>query len=112
VDYKTGGFPEPSQTIQLPVYAVCAAQQLGRRRGGRWRIHEAAYIAFGEPKPVKVVIGSGPSAEAKLAERQERLLDAIDRIDRGRFPPRPASTRLCGSCAYATVCRKDYVDDE
>jgi RecB family exonuclease len=112
VDYKSGRFPDPAQTVQLPVYAVCVAEDLARKRGGAWRVREASYIAFGEPKPVRVVIADGPQAAEKLAEGQERLLDAVDAIERGEFPPRPASTRLCGYCAYASVCRKDYVDGE
>ncbi len=112
VDYKTGRFPDAAQTIQLPIYSVCAAQQLARTRGGAWRVRDASYIAFAEPKPVRVVIADGPEAAAKLADGQDRLLDAIDRIDRGEFPPRPATTRLCTYCAYASVCRKDYVDVE
>ena len=112
VDYKSGHFPDPAQTIQLPIYAVCAAQQLARTRGGQWHVRDASYIAFAEPKPVRVVVADGPEAADKLADGQERLLDAIDRIDRGEFPPRPASIRLCSYCAYASVCRKDYVDGE
>jgi len=29
----------------------------------------------------------------------------------GDFRPAPAERRLCATCAYATVCRKEYVDD-
>jgi CRISPR/Cas system-associated exonuclease Cas4 (RecB family) len=39
-----------------------------------------------------------------------RLIDAVDAIARGEFPPRPAEWSLCASCAFAAVCRKDYVD--
>jgi RecB family exonuclease len=112
VDYKSGRVPEPAQTIQLPIYAVCAEQQLERTRGGRWHVRDARYIAFGDRKPVRVIVNDGPGAAATLADGQERLLDVIDRIDRGVFPPRPATTRLCGTCPFASVCRKDYVDGE
>jgi RecB family exonuclease len=112
VDYKTGRAPDPAQTIQLPVYAVCARQQLRRTRGQDWELAEAAYIAFGERKPVRVVVDDGPKAAEVLADGQQRLLDAIDQIERGEFPPRPASRRLCGYCEYSAVCRKDYVDGE
>jgi RecB family exonuclease len=112
IDYKSGRFPDAAQSIQLPIYSVCAAQQLARTRGGAWRVRDASYIAFAEPKLVRTVIAEGPDAAGKLADGQERLLDAIEGIDRGEFPPRPATTRLCSYCAYATVCRKDYVDGE
>ena len=111
-DYKSGRAPESDRTIQLPVYAVCLAQQLERARGERWALGEAAYVAFGERKPLRVVIGGGEAAAARLADGQQRLLDAIDAVERGEFPPRPASKRLCVTCPYATVCRKDYVDGE
>jgi RecB family exonuclease len=112
IDYKSGKVPEAAQTIQLPIYAVCAEQQLQRTRGERWEVGEASYIAFGERKPVRVVIGDGPGAAEKLADGQRRLLDAIDRIERGEFPPQPATPRLCGYCAYSNVCRKDFVDGD
>ena len=59
-----------------------------------------------------LAVDDGPKGAEALADGQRRLLDAIDRIERGSFPPRPFSRRICGYCAYATVCRKDYVDGE
>ncbi len=112
VDYKNGRAPAPAETIQLPIYAVCVQQQLQRARGGDWPVADAGYLAFGERKPVHLVIDDGAGAAEVLADGQQRLLDAIARIERGSFPPRPVSTRLCGYCPYATVCRKDYVDGE
>jgi ATP-dependent helicase/nuclease subunit B len=112
VDYKTGRAPDPAQTIQLPVYAVCARQQLRPAHGNDREVAEAAYLAFGERRPLRIVVEDGPKAAGVLADGQQRLLDAIDRIERGEFPPRPASRRLCGYCDYAAVCRKDYVDGE
>jgi ATP-dependent helicase/nuclease subunit B len=112
VDYKTGRAPDLAQTIQLPIYAVCARQQLRRTRGEDREVAEAGYMALGERKPVRVIVDDGPEAAGVLAEGQQRLLDVIGQIERGEFPPRPASTRLCGYCEYATVCRKDYVDGE
>ena len=46
-----------------------------------------------------------------LLDAQTRLLDAVDRIERGEFPPTPADTMMCARCAHAAVCRKDYVGD-
>jgi hypothetical protein len=109
VDYKTGKLPDVKRSVQLPVYAVCTRQQLERTRGGRWEVGEASYIAFGEDKPLRIVIEGGPGAEEALAKGQARLLEAIGRIERGEFPPQPAGSWLCASCSFATVCRKDYV---
>ncbi len=110
IDYKNGKLPEPGQTIQLPIYVVCIEQQLERTRKERWEVAEAGYIAFGDRRPDRPVITAGPEAATRLADGQARLLDAVERIDRGEFPPRPATPRLCSTCAYASVCRKDFVD--
>jgi hypothetical protein len=39
-----------------------------------------------------------------------RLVDAVDRIERGEFPPTPADTMMSPLCPRR-VCRKDYVGD-
>ena len=46
-----------------------------------------------------------------LASAQERLIDAVEAIERGEFPPTPEDVFLCGFCSYGAVCRKDYVGD-
>ncbi len=112
IDYKNGSAPKPAQTIQLPVYAVCVRQQLQRTRGEDWEPAEAGYLAFGERKAFHLAIDDGPKGAEALADGQRRLLGAIDEIERGSFPPRPFSKRICGYCPYATVCRKDYVDGD
>jgi len=112
IDYKNGSAPKPAQTIQLPVYAVCVRQQLQRTRGEDWEPAEAGYLAFGERKAFHLAVDDGPKGAEALADGQRRLLGAIDEIERGSFPPRPFSKRICGYCPYATVCRKDYVDGD
>ena len=42
----------------------------------------------------------------------ERVFAAVDGMARGEFPPRPHDPMMCSYCAYALVCRKDYVGDE
>jgi len=111
-DYKNGSAPKPAQTIQLPIYAVCVRQQLQRTRGEDWEPAEAGYLAFGERRAFHLAVDDGPKGAEAMADGQRRLLDAIDQIERGSFPPRPFSRRICSYCAYATVCRKDYVDGE
>ncbi len=107
IDYKIGRPPDDS--IQLPIYAVCLAQHFARE-GRPAAGAEALYIAFGDRRnPVQAVVGDGARSAAVLEQAQRRAIEAIDGIERGEFPPRPASPRLCATCAHAAVCRKDYV---
>ena len=59
----------------------------------------------------KALAGRGNITDA-LADGQQRLIDAVDGIERGDFPPRPDEPYLCTFCAFSSVCRKDYVGDE
>jgi len=110
VDYKRTR-PTPKQwALQLPIYGLCAEQALAGANDGPWRFGEAAYVAFGEKRQgVALSMAKPKDFGDKLEEAQDRLLDAVDGIERGVFPPRPAQTRLCTLCAYASICRKDYV---
>jgi ATP-dependent helicase/nuclease subunit B len=111
IDYKLGRAPRSSRALQLPIYGVCAAQHLEGYRGRSWRVGEAGYVAFGEPDVFRPLAGRQPIADT-LAAGQQRLLDAVEGIERGEFPPRPDEPFICTYCAYANVCRKDYVGDE
>lgn len=107
IDYKIGRAPDES--IQLPVYALCLQQQFARD-GRRVEIGEAFYVAFGQrARPIEVVLDGVAKGDSALDQAQERVLAAVEGIERGDFPPRPAAPRLCGVCAYAALCRKDYV---
>ena len=111
IDYKLGRAPKMTRALQLPIYGVCATQHLEGHRGRSWRVAEAGYVAFGEPDVFRPLTSRGDVADA-LAAGQARLLDAVEGIERGEFPPRPDEPFLCTFCAYAAVCRKDYVGDE
>lgn len=111
IDYKLRRAPRPSRALQLPIYGVCAAQHLEGHGGRSWRVGEAGYVAFGEPDVFRPLAARGP-IDAALAAGQQRLIDAVEGIERGEFPPRPDEPFLCTYCAYAGVCRKDYVGDE
>jgi len=111
VDYKLGKAPKPSRALQLPVYGVCAQQSLAGRHQQSWTLGRAGYVAFRE-KNAFVALGGSSSLREAVDAGQERLLTAIDAIERGEFPPRPDEPFLCTRCGYAPVCRKDYVGDE
>ena len=110
VDYKLGKAPKPARALQLPVYGVCAQQSLEGRHGRSWTLGRAGYIAFRE-KNAFVELGASSSLEKAVEAGQERLLSAIDGIERGEFPPKPDEPFICTRCGYASVCRKDYVGD-
>lgn len=114
-DYKSGYPPDPKRALQVPVYALCAREQLAARDDAGWTIDEAAYVAFTGPRTVvPVVLPDMPAsdAEAVLARARARLVDVVDGVERGAFPPQPYELRLCASCAFPSVCREDFVGDE
>ena len=112
VDYKLGRAPKPARGLQLPIYGVCASQQLAARdRTGR-PVSAAGYVAFKE-KNAFVTLGATPAAMAQAIEDgQQRMIAAVDNIERGHFPVDPDEPYFCTRCGYAGVCRKDYVGDE
>ena len=110
IDYKLGWPPQRGRALQLPIYSLCAEQKLAGFRGKRWRLGEAAYLAFKGPKRV-VLLAAAADREKVLAEAQQRLADTVDAIERGEFPPTPDDVWRCETCSFASVCRKDYVGD-
>jgi RecB family exonuclease len=111
VDYKLGKAPKPHRALQLPVYGVCAEQSLEGRHGRSWTLGRAGYVAFRE-KNAFVALGASSSLAEAVGAGADRLLAAIDGIERGEFPPNPDEPFICTRCGYASVCRKDYVGDE
>jgi RecB family exonuclease len=112
VDYKSGSAPNPSRALQAAIYALCAQERLRERDGQAWPVAEAIYLAFsGKRSQAPVVKAGDADAEKALEAARARLLDIVDRISRGEFPPQPTDEILCDFCAYAAVCRKDYVHD-
>lgn len=105
-DYKASA---PGSTLQIAVYAICAAQRLRGYRGRDWTLAEAAYVAFRGDRTV-VPLAKPGEVEAALLDAEAEVVRLTDAIEAGQFPPRPRSRSLCVSCAFATVCRKDYVD--
>lgn len=112
VDYKTGSAPDRRRALQVPIYALCAAERLNARDGRPWAVEDAAYIAFSGRKTLVPVVKAGAADGAEiLASARTRLFEVVDGVTRGEFPPRPHDEMICRYCAYAAVCRKDYVGD-
>ena len=111
IDYKLGWPPNRARALQLPIYALCAEQKLASRDDRRWRLGEAAYLAFKGPRRVVPLFANPSDRQKVLAEAQQRLADAVDAIARGEFPPTPDDVFRCETCTFAAVCRRDYVGD-
>ena len=111
IDYKLGYAPDRKLALQLPVYGLCAVQHLQTTRGEHWELGQAGYIAFKEDRSFVPMLPQGKSRDEVLQDAQTRLLNAIDAIERGEFPPTPAEVTQCMRCAFAAVCRKDYVGE-
>jgi RecB family exonuclease len=110
IDYKTGRPPDPRRSVQLALYALCAEHKLAGYRGRTWRVSEAAYLALADRRPWVRVIEHVQDREPIL-RAATAALGAVADMSAGRFPPSPADRRSCSFCAYAAVCRKDYVGD-
>ena len=110
IDYKLGWPPDRSRALQLPIYGLCAEQQL-RELGRRWTLGEAVYLAFKGPKRVVPLFASDAARDETLTRAQQRMIETLDAIERGEFPPTPDDVYRCDNCSFAAVCRKDYVGD-
>ena len=112
IDYKLGRAPKQSRSLQLPIYGIMAEQELDSHRGRSWKVAAAGYVAFKEKEAFVSLGGRTSALDSAIAEGQQRLLTAVDGIERGEFPVRPEEPFRCQWCGYAGVCRKDYVGDE
>jgi ATP-dependent helicase/DNAse subunit B len=111
IDYKSRKTPDPKLALQLPIYSHVAQSSIAAARGGQWPIAEALYVSFEGDKAVVALRVRGRTMDELIADAQVRLLDALDDIASGRFPPRPARRGLCGPCPYRAVCRLEIVDE-
>jgi RecB family exonuclease len=110
IDYKTGSAPNPRRALQVPIYALCAQERLCQRDGAPWQVDQAAYLALAGKRTLVPLVRSSKEADEVLAAARVRLLALVDRINAGEFPPQPYDPAICRYCAYASVCRKDYVE--
>jgi CRISPR/Cas system-associated exonuclease Cas4 (RecB family) len=93
----------------LAIYAATAVQRLTLEEPRDWSLGEAAYVVYGARRGVRSLGRSRDELSRAVHDAQVRFVAAVEAIQSGSFPPRPIHVRLCASCAYATVCRKDYV---
>ncbi len=110
VDYKLGRMPDLKSSVQIAVYAHCARQMLEARDGRPHPVSAAMYLAFGDDRRLAGPIG-GPSEPVDFAvtARATEFAEKVGDIEAGLFPPQPKQAGDCQWCAYAGVCRKEYV---
>ena len=115
IDYKSGGVPEVGRALQVPIYALCAQEELTARDGAQWTIAEAEYVSLAGRRAIVPVVRASDSStdrEHVLQEARARLDGVLAGMAGGQCAPRPHDPLICRSCAFSTVCRKDYAGDE
>jgi RecB family exonuclease len=110
IDYKSKNTPDLKQALQLPIYSFIARERLRASRALDFTIGEAFYLSFEGDKSVVALKAKDKTTDDLLADAQDRLVQALDDIAAGRFPPRPARKALCRPCSYRAVCRLELVD--
>lgn len=110
IDYKSKLTPDVKQALQLPIYSFCARERLRGHDGRDWRLSEALYLSFEGERAVAPLRARGRSLEELVDEAQARMLETLDRIEAGSFPPSPARKSLCNACPYSAVCRLERVE--
>jgi ATP-dependent helicase/nuclease subunit B len=109
IDYKLSRLPDIKTSLQIAVYAHCAALAVEQRDGRPHDIQSAVYLAFGDEGKARggFESRSGPAMLAVQA-RAAAFATAVQQIENGEFPPRPLRIDQCRWCRYAGVCRKEY----
>jgi RecB family exonuclease len=111
IDYKSKNVPDPKRTVQLQVYTSAVAQQLQTAGDPHHTPAEAFYLSMEGESPIKALKPpKGQSLDDVLRAAEDRMVQAIDDVGAGHFPPRPVPRSLCNLCPYDTVCRKAFVE--
>ena len=102
------------RALQVPIYALCAQERLAERDGGPGRSTKPR--TWRSPANARSYRSSRPasddqdSAACRCARAPLRRASTASRA--ASFRRVRTSRRICRYCAYPSVCRKDYVDDE
>jgi len=105
IDYKTKYVPDRKIALQLPIYSAGVRARLSAERGVDIAASEAMYLSFEGPAAVMSLEERGKSFTELVTTAEHRLVQALDDIAGGHYPPRPETRNLCGMCAFAAVCR-------
>ncbi len=113
IDYKSRILPDLKQTVQLQVYTSAVAQQLQKADGTGPVPAEAFFLSMeGEPPIRAIRPAKGQTLDDVLRAAEARLVQALDDIGAGHFPPRPVPRSLCRLSPFDAVCRKAFVEAE
>lgn len=110
IDYKTGGTPTVKETVQLQVYSAAVAQALAQQGFTGRTPSDARFLSLTGASATNAALPS-KSVDESVREGEAILLETIDRISKGVFQPRPRNAKTCERCAFASVCRKDIVEE-
>jgi RecB family exonuclease len=110
IDYKSKKTPDVKQALQLPLYSFVALESLRASAKRPWTLAEALYLSFEGDRSVVSLRQRNRSLDELVDEAKDRMLDTLDRIAAGRFPPQPAKRSLCTACPYRSVCRLEIVE--
>ncbi|MGE0863757.1 MAG: PD-(D/E)XK nuclease family protein [Vicinamibacterales bacterium] len=105
IDYKTKYVPDRRVALQLPIYSAGVRARLAAERGTDIAASEAMYLSFEGPQAVVPLEERGKSFAELVTTAEHRLVQALDDIAAGHYPPRPETRNLCGMCAFVSVCR-------
>ncbi|MDP2321185.1 MAG: PD-(D/E)XK nuclease family protein [Acidobacteriota bacterium] len=105
IDYKTKYVPDRRIALQLPIYSAGVRARLSAERGAGFTASEAMYLSFEGPQAVMALKETGKSFDELVTAAEHRLVQALDDIAAGHYPPRPETRNLCGMCAFVAVCR-------
>jgi len=105
IDYKTKYVPDRRVALQLPIYSAGVRTRLTAERGVDFRASEAMYLSFEGPQAVMSLEERGKPFDELVTAAEHRLVQALDDIAAGHYPPRPDARNLCGMCAFVAVCR-------
>ncbi len=105
IDYKTKYVPDRHIALQLPIYSAGVRTRLSAERGYDLKASEAMYLSFEGPQAVRTLDERGKSFDELVTAAEHRLVQALDDIAAGHYPPRPETRNLCGMCAFVAVCR-------
>lgn len=106
IDYKTKYVPDRRVALQLPIYSAGVRARLAAERGTDITASEAMYLSFEGPQAVVPLEERGKSFAELVTTAEHRLVQALDDIAAGHYPPRPETRNLCSMCAFVSVCRQ------